>query len=305
MASTTQSERDLSPLQRDGIQVLGWIDEHAVPLSNVIGSLFMSLGAGCIFLALGNGLGARVFGIGIISIAVGFCLCWWSHIRSNRQTFTDSTRIGEQALEIKELTREITDLTKVIDSHEDYRSKALALSRDLWRTQLHLIFEEAELGTSERISLYSYHSSGPGSVEEFQLFSRYAPDPNHEGMGRIAYPPDQGCLGETWKGEPFFVQLPDPNDDLDKYLEEQKALGLAKTVARKIKMKSREYFGFRIDQDDQNTPLAVVIFESLHADRLDHDHLTSLMNKQRHLARLLKFTQATRPDPVQSRVDDY
>ncbi|MFP4106711.1 MAG: hypothetical protein ACLFVU_11550 [Phycisphaerae bacterium] len=116
----------------------------------------------------------------------------------------------------------------------------------------------------ERVTLYVHDPKGM-----FVPVGRFSFDPRYREINRPTYPDDRGCIAEAWtKGRFFDNEFPDPDEDIDAYLEYHRNYGIGREEAEALVMRSRTFFGYRVLDTRNRDPLAVVIVESTSTDRL-------------------------------------
>jgi hypothetical protein len=152
---------------------------------------------------------------------------------------------------ISELIEENSRLREELDRRAtDYFEKV--------RGKLASYFDQLGFTHEERISLYSHES------RVFTLCGRYSSNPMYDKRSSRMYPHDQGCLGAAWQtGQCVVEELPDPKSDLDNYVGIHTGLWkMPREIVENLTMKSRWFAGFRIDDEKEHRPVAVIIFES-------------------------------------------
>lgn|GEM_PF-3393221 len=179
-------------------------------------------------------------------LGIGALLYFPSAIASIRRK-KRVTQLEARERDLKEALDGVSsDALKVFDQHLLRVAEALALNRP---------------GATDRITLYANGGTG-----YFTALARYSPDPVLRRKTSKIYHEEQGCIGKAWrKGEHFDNEYPDSRNE-EGWLKRAKRDGLPWDVASKIRMKSRLYYGYRIDSRSQES-LAVVILESTEPNR--------------------------------------
>lgn len=110
---------------------------------------------------------------------------------------------------------------------------------------------------TERISVYKVDNN------LFKLIGRTSEDPTLMEKGRDCYPIDEGFISIGWKtGEYFIDDLPCPVQKFTEYYKEvNKISPIPKEVVSTMKMKSRNFFIYRINGYN-GTAKALLVFES-------------------------------------------
>src|SRR5690606_38697983 len=123
------------------------------------------------------------------------------------------------------------DLTVLKDSSiQDYRQ--------LCQYRLHDLAKELGYNSDERVSLYVHRPK----LNRFELLERHSPNPKWEHATRRYYPDNEGCIALAWENGEHFESLAEGTD----WVSWCRSRGLTKKKARKIRMRSRLYFGWRV-----------------------------------------------------------
>jgi hypothetical protein len=125
---------------------------------------------------------------------------------------------------------------------------------------------------NERISLY-VHNKQSG----FYIIGRYSHNPSLSEMDKTKqYSTKQGCLAKAWeKGNYFDNKFPDIKNFNHYYTYSENNYSIPKDRVKKIKMKSRLFYGLRImDQNDKSK--AVIMIESTTNNRYDETSLDDM-----------------------------
>ena len=143
-------------------------------------------------------------------------------------------------------------------------------------------------GSHERITVYSYHADG-----YFTAFGRHSSNPAFEKPSRRSqYQEEAGCIGRAWQdGYHYSNDYPDPRN-LQEWVRRCQRDGIPEAVARSIRMKSRLYFGYRIEAR-YGDRLAVVVVESTDTERFTKDQLLTFF--QEHVHELRDILEAFAP----------
>ncbi len=164
--------------------------------------------------------------------------------------------------------------TKLAFNEERYSEETLMLSNanhNLIENFIQESFTEFCLGSKERINLYFEPLNIDPSDEDGKFLvrsCRYSTNQTYRySTGRNFYPKSEGLVGMVWlrgdgEGETNIIEnLPDPSNNLDKYLSEVALkTNLKKTTARQLTFKARSLYAYRLSID--NAPLAILLIES-------------------------------------------
>jgi len=138
---------------------------------------------------------------------------------------------------------------------------------DLWDNRLKVLAEELSFDARDRISVYRHEHNS------FTMIGRYSMLPELDKPGRSVYPVDQGVIGVAWasgNGQAVAQDLPDPNLDIEAYCARAKdSWGIPAGVTKKMSMKSRSIAAFALNNSDNSTRDAIIVFESTDPDRFD------------------------------------
>ncbi len=140
-------------------------------------------------------------------------------------------------------------------------------------------------GDPSRLTIYIHNSNG-----HFISFGRYSPDPSLNEKGRSLLPDNAGCISQAWKSDWCYEGNLSSKDCRQKYKVEQ-------SVVDGLRMKSRFYAVKRIDSSNKR-PLAVVVFESVTANKFDEQKIRNLLNgEEAYLAEIIDCLKEHIPNP--------
>jgi hypothetical protein len=196
---------------------------------------------------------------------------------------------------IKTLQRKVGRLEDALQQHHrDYY--------DLLRLELVTLATELEFSHSERISVYKHDGHA------FVMLGRYSSNPEYEKRGRGYYPDDQGCIRDAWRnGEAVIDQLPDPASDPERYADLfQIKWNIDRETTEKLRMKSRSYAAFAIEETARARHTAVIVFESTRTNVLARDKLRQAMDAEGgRISRFLERTRSLEPSPSYARSEGF
>lgn len=153
-----------------------------------------------------------------------------------------------------------------------------------------------ETENTERITFYLFFEP----KGKFVPIGRYSKVYDFSQPGEVMYDASKGCIGQAWKNDWFFCSdFPDPVESRDEYIEKHLRFGVAKSVVKKLKMKSRLYCGCKIYCKQGREPLAVIVLESTNPDRFSEHELRKVFegNESKFLADLAEVTRDHVADP--------
>lgn len=117
----------------------------------------------------------------------------------------------------------------------------------------------------------------------FTLNARYSHDPVFLKPGRSTFPDDQGVISKCWRSPHGEIYRSVPirfEADKAAYSREQRKLGLSVDDARKLRMKSQLYFGWRVRDKSVSHQVGVFIVESTHPTRWSAEQLRCLFEDE-------------------------
>lgn len=226
-------------------------------------------------------LKSSVLSTGLVIVVVGTLVAAGRELRQQKEN-TDLKRDNENLRREKaEMEAQYADTLAAIGAIGD--DVAFRLGKEL------------RLGNSERITLFVKDDSGFRQVGRYASRTRY----NVEGRGR--YPRNHGCMGVAWdEGAAEVTDLPDPEADLNKYCREVKRrVKMAVGVTKLQSMHSRSYAARRIEDASGQTPIGVVVIESLKPDGVSRGRLDEYLdsgNRLLEVAHLLRVLSRVKPE---------
>lgn len=165
---------------------------------------------------------------------------------------------------------------KIIDL-ENRLNDLVGETSELFNSYLKLLVKSLDFKHTERISVYKVYNN------RFKLIARTSVDPTLMEMARTEYPIDEGFIGKGWKEGDFFCDnLPDTTvrNGINSYYNKVNSIfSIPRDVVERIRMKSRNFYVYRVDGYDGN-PKAVLVFESLNPTTFTKD---SIMEKLRDI----------------------
>ncbi len=231
-------------------QVVAFLDENAVHIYSTLAAVMFA----------SNGVWFSLhYGWGILDLS-GAVLFFFLSLRESAATNRQLRRL--QA-EHKVLTGRAGAQRESLEGYLTYLIGQIANNR--------LGFKQ-----TERISVLEYYNGG------FALVSRFSANPDYCIIKRNKYPPDFGVAGAALaseKGEAYDFKLPDPEADLEAYLEHQaENWSIPKSDGKKLKMKSREYAAFTVLNRSNSQVSGVIVFESTRSGAFKLEELRKAAN---------------------------
>lgn len=176
--------------------------------------------------------------------------------------------------EIEKLESDNNNKGFKINDLESKLNEVVTETNELFNSYLRLLLKNLNFTHTERISVYKVYNN------KFKLIGRTSVDPILSGIGRPEYPINEGFIGKGWReGEYFIENLPDINvaNGNTYYNAINKIHPIPRLVIEGIKMKSRNFFIYRINGYDSN-PKAVLVFESLNPCSFTKDFIVEKLN---------------------------
>jgi hypothetical protein len=161
----------------------------------------------------------------------------------------------------------------------------------LCRLRLHDLSQELKLGSCDRVSLYVHRPAR----RRFFLLDRLSPNPVYEEARRQEYDDGEGCIAKAWQDGSHFAIAPDGKA----WVTWCGRYGIKAKAARRIRMNSRLYFGWRVRDREKQNRLAVLMLESTDPNRWTQEFLLEYfeMKQERTLNDLLARIRSQIPDP--------
>lgn len=260
------------------VRLARWLEDYWPQIITAIGTIGMGAGGILVSINWSPSIAISVF-VGSAVLSISGQLGTW-----------------QRSPGIKSLQQHVSELEDIIEqSKNDYFQ--------LFENHLGILAnDKLRLSDTERISVYKYEE------EAFVMLGRYSKNPEYCKRGRGKYPADQGCIAEAWrKGEVFVTNLPDPNDEEERYLNMMKdRWKIKKIIARNFKMKSRCYYGFAIENVEQQR-IAIVIIESVNPKGFVKDEINrNLVNGEaREIGNFLERMRRLEPSPSFAKEEGY
>jgi hypothetical protein len=144
--------------------------------------------------------------------------------------------------------------------HKDLRAKLekmIMVRKEIFDAHSVQIFTHHKFSHAERVTIYG-HQQGV-----FVLLGRFSLTPKYNAVGRPFYPEDQGVIARAWQSGEAHAELPDPEQNWDRYLTiSETEWNLPRDVIEKMGMRSCSYTAFPIYDHKGTTRIGVIVFES-------------------------------------------
>jgi len=176
--------------------------------------------------------------------------------------------------EIDKLESDNEEKSNKINDLESKLNEVVNETNELFNSYLRLLLKNLNFTHTERISVYKVYEN------KFKLIGRASVDPTLSSAGRPEYPISDGFIGKGWReGEYFIDNLPDfaANSGNTYYNAVNKINPIPREVVSSLKMKSRNFFIYRINGYDGN-PKAVLVFESLQSQCFEKEFIVEKLN---------------------------
>lgn len=176
--------------------------------------------------------------------------------------------------EIEALEKDNNEKSIKINDLESKLNEVVNETNELFNSYLRLLLKNLSFTHTERISVYKVYEN------KFKLIGRASVDPTLSSTGRTEYPIRDGFIGKGWREGEFFVKnLPELtlSNGNTYYNAINKINPIPRDVVNSLKMKSRNFFVYRINGYDGN-PKAVLVFESLQPSSFEKDFIVEKLN---------------------------
>lgn len=168
---------------------------------------------------------------------------------------------------------------KVTEENEQLKEKNSSTAINCYELFSHYIynnyFAKFGLTSNERLSLYKL------DMDLFLCVGRYSDNEIFRQKPNRLYPRDVGCIETAWKTGKVEEVIPfDPDIEFDRWKKYNiDKHGFEDSLLNSMKMKSRSFLGFRI-QNTQKQTVAVLIFESTQANGLKFSKINTAMTQR-------------------------
>jgi len=188
--------------------------------------------------------------------------------------------IERKAQEITSLSQELQQKTKELENDLELEKRALesqfaarkkGYSRIL-NDELKVLTYILGFGSNDRISLYRHDKRN----NRFIMFARHSQNPRLKQPGKVFYPDDYGCLGQTWEYGSCFIEFPEPGTP-QYYRTCESEWNMDRQTVDEITMKCRVIGGIAIENLNYER-IAVLIFESTRTGAFREKTIRTLMS---------------------------
>ncbi|RMZ58000.1 hypothetical protein D1632_17005 [Chryseobacterium nematophagum] len=126
---------------------------------------------------------------------------------------------------------------------------------------IRVIFEDffTQTDGQGRISIYKFDDN------QFKLLGRYSNNPEFNKAGRENYSSNEGFIALGWQNGKFSIDsIPKWTGKGKDYKDFMKnSCNISENILKKIKMKSRSFYIYRIKNEDSRPPLGIIVFEQI------------------------------------------
>jgi len=171
---------------------------------------------------------------------------------------------------VKKKHKEVVEDNELLKQDRD--SKSINCYR-LFSKYLYGYYKRFGLTNNERVSLYKL------DMDVFSCIGRHSDNELFKAKPNRLYPKDEGCIAKAWElGKIQNADAPDPKENMDAWVSYNvEKFNFTGDVLKKIKMKSRSFYGFRL-RNMQNDTIAVLMFESLNPHGIKFEKLNRFFN---------------------------
>lgn len=180
---------------------------------------------------------------------------------------------------------------KEFDEQKTYVENSYGFLSSIPNVLVENLFNSLSLKMDERITIYIRYDHG------FKPLARFSTCPLFNKGTDTIFPEGKGIIWEAYqKGELFIEDLPDPINNFNDWLDEQKKLGITKQMAKKLTMKSRSYFAKAFIQKGIKDPHAIIVFESITPHVFIKENLVNAIASNQFLVEYLEQMHEILPD---------
>lgn len=253
------------------IKIGNYLDSYGIETLNIILNIIVLGIAGLMFEYHDEKFfGDRVSGliIGLIILLVVAFVSIILHYRLIRKKTNMS--------ELEQINSELSNKIQFLENDTD---KLFSEFVAFFNLQLALIFNKLQYTGNERISVYRKE------MDNFELLGRYSLNPEFKKIIKKTFPSDIGYIAKAWEsadGEFFIDDIPSFNESNTEYSDFiLNSCNIDKSRLTSIRMKSRTYFCFAINDSYDLDRKAIIVFESMDTKKIDIDKIKSVLNEER------------------------
>lgn len=184
----------------------------------------------------------------------------------------DSNRFKKVKLLEKEILDLKNDNIKISNEKSNLENEIESLlidTKEIFDSYLGFMSKSLQLDHNHRVSVYKH------SIDKFMIIGRYSDNPKFKKINRNQYPENEGFISIAWeKGEFMVDDLPDPQKESEKYLEQIKSMcDISDEVLSRIKMKSQSFYIKTLYGHDSMQPKAVLVIEGIGQKSLNIENI--------------------------------
>lgn len=175
-----------------------------------------------------------------------------------KQLEAKADKYDQQSIDFNEIRSELSYTQEAISI---LKTERLEDAINISSSFLEYIFNQLKLTHNERLSAYMIVTL-ENQEEYLQIFGRYSKHYEHNKLRRKRFPKDQGVIGRAFvNGEYNEVFFPENEED---YFEKCKEFGILKKDAKEIRMKSKSFYPFVINNTSHsNNKNVIILLESM------------------------------------------
>jgi hypothetical protein len=223
----------------------------------------------------------------------------WLFLVAAGASVTGNAGSWSQQQRMSALQRRNDELASRVGSLEDAADGYAASYFELISAELSLLYEALGFTDDERISVYKHDGRA------FVVLGRYTKHPEYRQRGRPFYADDEGCIGQAWRHDEAFVDdLPDPEEAPGAYFDRlAREYGIARRTAAGLRMKSRSYAAFALDDPAGFQRIGIIVLESTLPRAFDLDELREVIREGegRRISEFLVRMKPLEPSPAYAR----
>jgi hypothetical protein len=227
----------------------------------------------------------------------------WLFLVAAGASVTGNAGSWNQQQRMSALQRRNDELAARVSSLEEAADGYAASYFDLISVELSLLYEILGFTDEERISVYKHDGRA------FVILGRYTKHPEYRQRGRPFYADDEGCIGQAWRHDEAFVDdLPDPKEAPTAYFERlAHEYGISRRTAAGMRMKSRSYAAFALDDPAGFQRIGIIVLESTSPGAFDPGRLRRVIREGegRRIAEFLVRMKPLEPSPAYARAQGF
>lgn len=165
-----------------------------------------------------------------------------------------------------------TDLQTTKDKLKNIQKEYFKLCSD----NIRVIFEDffAQTDGQGRVSIYKFDDN------QFKLLGRYSNNPEFNRIGRGNYSSNEGFIAKGWQNGKFSIDSAPKwaanGKDYKDFMKRN--CSITDSTLKKIRMKSRSFYIYRINNEDSRPPLGIIVFEQIKPQAINNTLIEGIIS---------------------------